>query len=497
MTVQSGSWSGTNPIVLSYQWKRCDTSGANCAAISGATAQTYSPAAADVGATLRIAVTATNSSGTATALSDPSGVVSAVNAPLNQAAPSISGTSQQGATLTAVSGSWSGATPISYGYLWGRCDAQGANCVTIGGATGQTYVLTASDVGHTVRVQVTATNTSGSTSALSGSSAVIASPGNAPVNTAVPTLSGTLLQGSTITISKEGTWQGATPLSFAFAWQRCDVSGNNCKAIAGASSATYTLVRDDVANRIRGVVTASNSLGSTTAYSGLSAVIGSTQEPVNTGLPTINGTASVGQKLTASNGNWTGKTPFQFFYQWARGNAGGGYDPIAQATGQTYVVTTADLGHPLYVQVKAQNSYGPAFATSAPTAAVTNVAPAAGAIPVASVSLPDRLVISKVAFSPGKLTSRNAFQARFRVTDSAGHPVQGALVYALGLPYSWVLQAGEQPTGSDGWATITIRPSANMPLGHGAMVIFVRARKAGDSLLAGVSTRRLVQVLIR
>ena len=63
LTVQSGSWSGTNPIVLSYQWKRCDTGGANCSDIAGATTQIYTLASADVGATLRISVTATNSVG--------------------------------------------------------------------------------------------------------------------------------------------------------------------------------------------------------------------------------------------------------------------------------------------------------------------------------------------------------------------------------------------------------------------------------------------------
>jgi hypothetical protein len=70
-------------------------------------------------------------------------------------------------------------------------------------------------------------------------------------------------------------------------------------------------------------------------------------------------------------------------------------------------------------------------------------------------------------------------------------------VYALGLPYGWTYNAAEQATDASGWATITIHPPPNMPLRRTALVMFVRARKPGDNLLAGVSTRRLVQVRIR
>jgi len=70
-------------------------------------------------------------------------------------------------------------------------------------------------------------------------------------------------------------------------------------------------------------------------------------------------------------------------------------------------------------------------------------------------------------------------------------------VYALGLPYGWVYGSQEVATDGTGWATITIRPTRFMPLRHGDLVVFVRARKPGDSVLAGVSTRRLVQEGIR
>ncbi len=109
------------------------------------------------------------------------------------------------------------------------------------------------------------------------------------------------------------------------------------------------------------------------------------------------------------------------------------------------------------------------------------------------MSLPNQLIIDGVKFSPSPATTRGIITARFHVSDTRGFSISGALVYALGLPYGWVYGAPEQPTDSTGWATIQIRPTRNLPLRRGDLVMFVRARKPGDSLLAGVSARRLVQ----
>ena len=497
LTLQSGSWSGTDPILFAYQWRRCDSAGAACTAISGASGQTYTLTSSDVGATVRALVTATNADGSGTALSDPTTWVSGVSAPYPTTAPAISGSARQGSTLSASNGGWSGNGSISYRYQWQRCNGSGAGCATIPGATSSTYQLVGSDVGATVRVEVTATNSSGSTSAFSGSSAVIAAPGSAPASTSVPTLLGTLLEGSMLSVN-EGGWSGTAPISYAYGWQRCDASGNNCAQISGATATGYKLTHSEVGDRVRGVVTASNDAGVTTAYTALSGIVGSNREPVSSALPSISGSPALGQKLTATVGSWSGATPIQYYYQWARGNAKGGYDPIPGATAQTYAPTGADLGHELYVQVKAQNTYGPAWATSKPSALIQGAAPAAGVVSIDSIALPDRLVVSKVAFAPTILRTRSAFGLRVTVTDSNGHLVQGAKVYALGLPYSWVTGGTEKQTGADGTATLTITPSVHLPVGHPhALVMFVRARKPGGSALAGVSVRRLVEVHIR
>ena len=95
--------------------------------------------------------------------------------PANAAAPTISGTAQQGQTLTASNGSWSGTSPLSYRYQWRRCDTAGNTCSNISGATNQSYLLAAADVGTTTRVVVTATNTAGNRSATSAQTAVVQS----------------------------------------------------------------------------------------------------------------------------------------------------------------------------------------------------------------------------------------------------------------------------------------------------------------------------------
>jgi hypothetical protein len=107
--------------------------------------------------------------------------------PSNSSPPTISGTAQAGQTLTAGPGSWTGTAPISYAYQWRRCDSGGAGCVDIAGATATTYVLTAGDVGATIRVAVTASNSAGSSTATSPQTAIVvsaAAPGDPIVATA-------------------------------------------------------------------------------------------------------------------------------------------------------------------------------------------------------------------------------------------------------------------------------------------------------------------------
>ena len=120
-------------------------------------------------------------------------------APSNTSLPSISGSARDGSLLQASHGSWTGS-PTSYAYEWNRCDAQAGNCAAIAGATSDHYTVATADVGHRLKVQVTATNASGSGVAVSRPTGVVQPTGAAPKNTAPPTISGTTQAGNTLTV---------------------------------------------------------------------------------------------------------------------------------------------------------------------------------------------------------------------------------------------------------------------------------------------------------
>ena len=163
-----GSWTNS-PTTFTYQWQRCDTSGTNCSAIPGATSNSYTLAAADVGDTIRVQETASNGKPSrAPATSAPTAVVQPASAPptnpSNSLPPVISGTTLAGQTLTGSTGAWSGTPPISFSYQWERC---ARSCSAITGATSSSYTLTGGDVGAKIAVVVTATNSGGSANATS------------------------------------------------------------------------------------------------------------------------------------------------------------------------------------------------------------------------------------------------------------------------------------------------------------------------------------------
>jgi hypothetical protein len=226
--------------------------------------------------------------------------------------------------------------------------------------------------------------------------------------------------------------------------------------------------------------------------------------PDNTAPPAVTGEARQGQTLTTSNGSWTSDSAVTYAYAWQRCDANGtGCANIAGATANRYVLQAADVGKRLRSRVTATNASGSAVAFSALTAVV--VAPGAEgqirlpngliSVPASSVALPERLVVSDIQWSQMPIRSRNPVQARFRVKDTRGFVVRDALVYANAIPFGRIIQPGEVRTDQEGWATMQITPTRLLPLANGYLLtMFVRARKSGDDLLAGVSTRRLISV---
>ena len=108
--------------------------------------------------------------------------------PTNTAEPTISGRAEQGRTLSASRGSWSGTEPIAFAYQWVRCGADGGrpdggDCAIVSGATSRDHRLGSSDVGFRMRVRVTATNSEGSRVAASNPTGTVVGPAGQQVPT--------------------------------------------------------------------------------------------------------------------------------------------------------------------------------------------------------------------------------------------------------------------------------------------------------------------------
>ena len=248
--------------------------------------------------------------------------------------------------------------------------------------------------------------------AVAGVFATVASAA-VPQNTAAPTITGTAKEGSTLTAST-GTWTNS-PTSFAYQWQRCATDGTACGDINGATDKTYTPTSGDVSHTVQVVVTATNADGKASAPSDPSAIVDSKNGPSNTVKPTVTGTAVVGEQLRVSNGSWS-PTPTSFSRQWQRCNADGNSClNISGATGATYGVRSADVGHRLRALVTARASGGTATAVSSTSGVVTGQTTTVTTTTTTTTTVPGNRAPSISFLSLRRVGAR--VYARFRVCD--------------------------------------------------------------------------------
>jgi large repetitive protein len=372
LTAGDGVWKGTAPFTYTYQWERC--AHGPCTPISGATEKTYRARTADITHKLRVIVVATNSAGSGKVLSKPTLTV-VPGSPVNLVGPTISGIVLPGQTLTANDGTWVGTPPITFNYQWLSCAPLGGGCSEIAGATEPTYTIGIAEIGDSFEVVVTATNAQGQASATSPETSITGGGVQPPVDVLPPSIVGLAITGQTLTAT-EGIWTGTEP-TFTHQWELCNSSGGACTEIEGATSSTFTIPDGDAGHTLRVTVTASNAAGTASATSEHSLEILGVA-PVDTEAPSISGTATAGQTLTASSGKWSGTEPILFEYEWLRCNAAGGECSQAAAAsllGITYTVVPADVGHTLRVKVLAKNVAGSGSAESPATAEVGGVLP--------------------------------------------------------------------------------------------------------------------------
>ena len=358
LTAGPGTWSSTGAIAYAYQWYRCDANGSHCSSVHGATRGTYTLVAKDAGRTVGLTVRGTDSSGTTAAYAALAGLVAPAKAKVVATAqPALTGSPIVGQALQVAAAAWRGtsATPA---IAWRRCNANGRVCAPVAGATAPSYTVTAADAGHVLVAAVTASKQT----VLSLGIVARSAPG--PVSTERPSIAGTLQQGKQLT-GNAGTWTGTGTIAYAYQWYRCDTNGAHCSSIHGATRPTYTQVAADTAHTIGLTVRATDTTGTTPAYSSLAGVVATASATfAATAQPSLGGTPAVGQQLKVSGGTFS-QTPSGATYAWLRCNANGRIcTAIANATADTYVVAADDTGHALVALITAS-------AGTAKTAALT------------------------------------------------------------------------------------------------------------------------------
>jgi hypothetical protein len=372
VSVSNGTWTGYPTPTYSYQWELCDGSGNSCANIANATNQSYTPAGTDAGHELRVAVTATNSVGSAAVLAGPSGPVN--GPPDNTAPPTISGVAQVGKGPLAVStGTWSGYPTPTFTYQWYTCTSA-SSCAPAGGAGADTnsYTPQAQDIGNTLEAKVTAKNTYGSQTV---TTAAVGPVNGQPQNKGLPQITGTAVQQGQQLLATNGTWTSTSPISYSYQWEQCDPSGNSCNDILPATLSTYTPSSADVGQTLRVIVTATNTAGPTSVTSNQTPVV-LIAAPAISAPPQISSPSSTsgapqqGQAVDASQGSWQ-NSPTTYTYQWELCDASGqNCNDILNATNPGYTPQPTDVGDTLRVIVTASNDGGKTTVTSGPTAIV-------------------------------------------------------------------------------------------------------------------------------
>lgn len=195
-----------------------------------------------------------------------------VAAPVESAAPAITGTPQVGQTLSMTSsGTWTAYPAPAYTYQWESCS--GSSCTPIVYATASTFTLTSAQAGEQIKLRVTATNSVGSTSADSNSLGPVTNAEE--VSGAPPVISGTPMVGNTLTTTS-GDWIGSPSLTYS--WQSCPTSAIPCTTFTADDSTSYTLTASDVGHYLHVMVCLGGSQIGCESSSRVGPVLASPQE---------------------------------------------------------------------------------------------------------------------------------------------------------------------------------------------------------------------------
>ena len=376
---------GLTGVTYNYQWVRVDADGTSDPVdITDATGDTYTLTAADVGKQVKVKVSFTDNLGGKEDLESeafplPTSVNNAATG-----APAITGTAQVGMVLTASPGTIAdadGLTGVSYSYQWIQVD--GADEMDIDGATSSTYTLMEDDAGKTFKVRASFTDDAGyAEQRISDAYPASETVNAAPSFTSPAAFDAAENQTAVGTVQASDSDDGDSVTGYAIQ-DGADESKFSIVAASGVltfvSAPNFEAATDaDGDNDYVVVVRATSGTGARvkTADQTITVTVTDANDPA-TGTPTISGTATVGQVLTASTtgiADADGLTGVTYTYQWVRVDADGTSNPtdIAGEIAATYNLTADDLGKKVKVEVSFTDDFGTdEQRTSAPTATVT------------------------------------------------------------------------------------------------------------------------------
>jgi hypothetical protein len=316
LVVDPGTWDNTD---LTFQWFSCD------AAIVDATSDSYVIANSDASCLISVEVTGTLNGQADVVLSSDLFQVDEGITPITEPLPvGFFGYSIVGKTLVADASYWPQAISLDYQWL---LDGE-----AIDGATSSSYLVRASDAGHSISVSVT--GAPDGINVLTGFSNTFDVALAEQTLTPVPVMKGTFKVGKTLTVTT-GLWMPGVQLSYQWFIDN--------DAVFGATNATFELpgaaVDLDVYVEVTGTLDGYNPSVQQSEAATVSA--GALKK---TATPTITGTAKVGQKLTAVEHVWDQGVTFE--YQWLASGK-----PIVGATDKTFVLTGAQLAKNISVKI--------------------------------------------------------------------------------------------------------------------------------------------------
>ena len=353
------------------QWQRSDGSD-GFEAIENATGQTYTLGDDDVGREVRVQVNYTDANNTPESLtSDATNAVSNIN-DNPSGSVTIDGTAREDETLTANVDNVTDADGLgALSYQWQR--SNDSSFENIAGETGNTYTLGDTDVGQTLRVQVSYRDQRGADERLiSDATLAVTNVNDEPTGSV--SIDGTAEEDQTLTANTDTLADDDGLGTLNYQWQRSTNSGG-FGAIENATSRTYTLGDGDVDREVRVQIsyTDDGGMDESLTSAATTAVTNINDDP--SGSVSIEGTAEEDQMLTANVDNVADEDGLgAFSYQWQRSNGSGGFGAIENATSQTYILGDEDVGR----EVRVQASYTDGNSTdetltSEATTAVSNI----------------------------------------------------------------------------------------------------------------------------